>query len=115
MYRCRTSPAKMLWKALTILVLSACAAAHGTHQHRRQNTRDLSHCARSLQETKAKRSPNLSRRMDLIHGEENVVKRSTLEQRAIFTELANNTCVIDPEVTSGPYHIDGELYRRDIR
>ncbi len=33
----------------------------------------------------------------------------------VIGRLANNTCIIDPEVTSGPYHIDGELYRRDIR
>ncbi|KAK0199395.1 aromatic compound dioxygenase [Desarmillaria ectypa] len=90
----------MLWKSLTILGLSAFAAAHGTQQHRRQETRDLSHCTHSLRETKAKRSQDLSRRMDLIH---------------VIDRLANNTCVINPEVTSGPYHIDGELYRRDIR
>ncbi|KAK0460383.1 aromatic compound dioxygenase [Desarmillaria tabescens] len=105
----------MLWKSLIVLGLSALAAAHRTHQHKRQETRDLSHCSRSLRETKAKRSPDLERRMDLMHGEQSIAKRSTLEQRAIFTELANNTCVINPEVTSGPYHIDGELYRRDIR
>ncbi|KIY69031.1 aromatic compound dioxygenase [Cylindrobasidium torrendii FP15055 ss-10] len=99
---------------VSILSLSAYVLAHGGHTSKRQEKRDLSHCSREISATKQKRSPDVLDRMTALHGTESV-KRSSLEERAIFSELANNTCVIDPEVTSGPYHIDGQLYRRDVR
>lgn len=35
--------------------------------------------------------------------------------RSIYPEMLNTSCATTPEVTQGPYFIDGELYRYDIR
>ncbi|KAF8899727.1 Intradiol ring-cleavage dioxygenase [Mucidula mucida] len=38
-----------------------------------------------------------------------------LEERAKYAEIQNTTCVLAPDTIFGPYFVDGELYRRDVR
>ncbi|PBK61461.1 aromatic compound dioxygenase [Armillaria solidipes] len=38
-----------------------------------------------------------------------------LEERAKYPTIQNDTCVLSPDTIFGPYFVDGELYRRDIR
>lgn len=38
-----------------------------------------------------------------------------LEARAKYPTIQNDTCILSPDTIFGPYYVDGELYRRDIR
>jgi protocatechuate 3,4-dioxygenase beta subunit len=94
---------------------------------------DLSHCSAKLKARGIERA-NARRRANAI--EEARAKRS-LKKRDLATVLAtshnatdlgytentdaatlfsgNNSCILTPEVTQGPYYVGGEYVRRDVR
>lgn len=80
--------------------------------------RSTGKCAAAIEarkaEVMAKRSARLlQRRLDdgKITHEEMMAKRNELQ----YTTIQNDTCVLAPDTIWGPYGIDGEIVRHDLR
>lgn len=61
-----------------------------------------------------RRQAHLKSRRDVRHAkrDDNGV---SIAKRNIFNTIQNTTCVLAPETVWGPYGIDGELKRHDVR
>ncbi|KAH8915285.1 aromatic compound dioxygenase [Atractiella rhizophila] len=120
-------------KAITLLsvlgqvaLLTLNANAHPGEEHevltpyelaKRYAARDLRHnkakrcaphIARFESARKAKRSLQLKKRQDVATATASAVTPH-------YTTIQNTTCVTAPEVTEGPYYVNNELIRQDIR
>ena len=107
-------------------------------EYMRHNTRSLAYCAAKLK-SRGHEASNLKRRQDLAnelrrsHGLEShpflgdrdldsvLGKSHRSENASISLETApqnlfsdNTSCILQPEVTEGPYYITGELIRKNI-
>ncbi|KAK0220914.1 Intradiol ring-cleavage dioxygenase [Armillaria nabsnona] len=90
------------------------------HKRSHATSRGLSHCADSI----AKRAGGLAeerrRNLQLRKIEDTKLAARNwnsrgLEERAKYAEIQNDTCLLSPDTIFGPYFVDGELYRRDVR
>ncbi|KAL1642796.1 hypothetical protein SLS58_005301 [Diplodia intermedia] len=128
--------------ALSLLAATE-VAAHPHHDHkaealeRRTNMakmgkRSLSHCAEKIQ-ARGIEAKNAARRQAM---HDQLSKRASLAKRDLDTVLnsshhsdltgvtpnsdpsllftGNNSCILAPETTQGPYYVVGELYRQNI-
>lgn len=101
----------------------------------KRSPKSVRSCASQL-ERRGHQSTSISRRQQMAH--EARIKRDLLDQRLTRREIAdydfshqstsditlgdderllfadNSTCLLQPEVTQGPYYVDGELVRRNI-
>ncbi|KAI3543517.1 hypothetical protein CSPX01_06173 [Colletotrichum filicis] len=81
--------------------------------------RSTNKCAAAIEKRKAeiiaKRSQRLYERRvengDILPNVHGMSKRNTLQ----YTSIQNNTCLLAPETIFGPYGVDGELVRHDLR
>ncbi|KAF6825516.1 extracellular dioxygenase [Colletotrichum plurivorum] len=81
--------------------------------------RSTNRCAAAIEKRKAeiiaKRSQRLYERRlengDLFPNVHGVSKRNTLK----YTSIQNNTCLLAPDTIFGPYGVDGEMTRHDLR
>ncbi|KAI8258104.1 hypothetical protein K4K58_003541 [Colletotrichum sp. SAR11_239] len=81
--------------------------------------RSTNKCAAAIEKRKAeiiaKRSQRLYERRvangDIIPSSHGMSKRNTLQ----YTSIQNNTCLLAPETIFGPYGVDGEINRHDLR
>ncbi|TMW57584.1 hypothetical protein Poli38472_003509 [Pythium oligandrum] len=129
--------------ALATIALSDCASAHpGQHNHRsleeaaqsrhfKSNARrSLEACAnsknhRALKErAAARREAKLAqlRRQRRLAAADVIAKSHKSDLTGITTTVDPSTlfgtqpqCILEPEVTQGPYYVNGELIRNDIR
>ncbi|KAF2645217.1 aromatic compound dioxygenase [Massarina eburnea CBS 473.64] len=94
--------------------------------------RSLAHCAEKLK-ARGIEAANVARRQEAVNTlrEKRSLKRRDFEQvlntdhssNETYTEDtppeilfgSNNTCILTPEVTEGPYYVSGEYVRRDVR
>ncbi|KAL4904326.1 hypothetical protein BDW74DRAFT_178911 [Aspergillus multicolor] len=79
--------------------LTAATVAH--HLTTRSSTACAAQIEARAQDTALRRRERLSQR--------------SLSKRNIYPTIQNETCVLAPETVWGPYGIDGELYRHDVR
>ncbi|EIM88812.1 aromatic compound dioxygenase [Stereum hirsutum FP-91666 SS1] len=60
-----------------------------------------------------RRASLFERRM--ANGHVTPIQARSLEERNKYATIQNDTCVLSPDTIWGPYGIDGELYRHDVR
>lgn len=72
-------------------------------------------CATKLE---ARRDATIARRKERVAKRQAALGLSgghSLAVRNVFDTIQNTTCVLAPETVWGPYGIDGELHRHDVR
>ncbi|KAH8898618.1 aromatic compound dioxygenase [Thozetella sp. PMI_491] len=73
--------------------------------------RSSGNCARAIEARKAEIYNKRALRLKQRRAAPGVSKRNELK----YTTIQNNTCVLAPETVWGPYGIDGEIVRHDLR
>lgn len=73
-------------------------------------------CARQIE---ARKEATLKKRQESFYQRrvaEGKIKARNLEERVYeYATIQNDTCVLAPEAVWGPYAIDEEIYRHDVR
>jgi hypothetical protein len=124
-----------------VAALSSTVAAHPGHDARQEiaerrafmatHKRDLSHCAEKLKargieaRNVARRAATATRqreRRGLVTRDFATVLNTThlsdvdytpeTDETIVFS--SNNSCILSPEVTQGPYYVSGEYYRKNL-
>ncbi|KAH6706221.1 Intradiol ring-cleavage dioxygenase [Leptodontidium sp. MPI-SDFR-AT-0119] len=117
---------KFFTSLVAAIAMASSVAAHPSkHNEEERDNHDLvgrgsDKCAAQLEARKeafmAKRAESLFQRRE---AERNALLRRGLTSPAVkrdqYTTIQNDTCVLAPDVVWGPYGVDGEIYRHDIR
>lgn len=79
--------------------------------------RSTGRCAAAIEARKAETLLKRSQRLQERMFNEDIVKRSGYNKRneLQYTSIQNDTCVLAPDTVWGPYGIDGEIIRHDLR
>lgn len=106
---------------ISLLAATASVTAHPERLTAESAKRELSgrgtdKCARHIEERKAasllKRQESLYKRQ-VAAGK---IQARSVEERAYkYPTIQNDTCVLAPDAVWGPYAVDEELYRHDLR
>ncbi|KAI9733918.1 MAG: hypothetical protein M1834_002573 [Cirrosporium novae-zelandiae] len=94
------------------------------HPRRQLNTRAPSSSSKCAAQISARREATLTKRREALYkrrleamGEEKgaIAARNNLIDRNVYSTIQNTTCVLAPDTIFGPYGVDGELHRHDVR
>ena len=108
---------------LLVLATASQALAHGDHE-RSMHPREIA--SRQLEANKRHVvARNCAPQIAAYHRKRKMAKRALMAKRATTdttsalepheTTIRNTTCVTAPEVTEGPYYLNNDLVRQDLR
>ncbi|CAI7660233.1 unnamed protein product [Penicillium discolor] len=103
----------------TFIAALACASAIAgvtAHPERHDHSKPHAPVIRSRGTDKCARHIEQRRDMAFMKRRNALGKRSTSNaNRYMYKELQNKTCTLAPDTIFGPYDVDGELHRHDVR
>lgn len=103
---------RLIWPAHPELVDHSKVLRDQVHQ---RNSRSTGACKAQIE---ARRQASVAKREAKAHERREargLAGSHALSDRSIYKTIQNNTCILAPETVWGPYGIDNELHRHDVR